>query len=419
MDPAKILGIAGPVLFVFVVLNLALLFYTTLRRATAIGMQRRLDGELFSQRLALARLQLKRQENAGSWNGTRKFNIDRIVNECLDVSSFYLVPHDKKPLPAFLPGQFLTFELDVPGQRGRVVRCYSLSDRPRPEYYRITIKRIPAPPDTPGGKPGLVSSHFHSALKAGDILDVKAPCGGFFLDTSQLRPVVLLAGGVGITPLVSMVNEIMELTPQRETWFFLCVRNGEEHIMKQHLEQLALANNQLRLHIAYSRPNKLDAKGKDYHHEGRLDMALLRQQLPSNNFDFFMCGPGAMMSDLNEGLRAWGVPAENIHLEAFGPASVKLATPSAIEPLGQQVKVSFARSNREVAWTGQADSLLDLALAEGVPIGYGCRAGNCGSCKTAIKSGKVKYRKHPGCEVEAGSCLACIAVPECDLLLDA
>ncbi len=419
MDPAKILAIGGAILFLIVVLNLTLLFFSSLRRITAIGVQRRLDGELFSQRLGLARMQLKRQESAGSWNGTRKFQIDRVVNECTDVSSFYLVPHDKKPLPPFLPGQFLTFELDVPGQRSRVIRCYSLSDRPRPDYYRVTIKRVSPPADKPGGKPGLVSNHFHLKLKAGDIVDVKAPSGGFFLDTNRLTPVVLLAGGVGITPMVSMANEIMELTRQRETWFFLGVRNSQDHILKEHLEKLAVANSNLRLHIIYSRPNKTDVKGKDYHHEGRLNVALLRQQLPSNNFDFFMCGPGEMMSDLNTALLAWNVPEENIHLEAFGPASVKRAPAGAPEPAGPQVKVGFSRSNREAPWTGMVDSLLDLALAEGVPIGYGCRAGNCGSCKTAIKSGKVKYRKRPGSEVEAGSCLTCIAVPDGDLILDA
>jgi ferredoxin-NADP reductase len=419
MDLAKIFFAAGAVLFIIVALDLVALLYNSLHRAATIGLQRRWQAELFSEKLALSRLQLKRQESMGSWNGTRKFKIDRVVSECADVASFYLVPHDGKPLPAFRPGQFLTFELEIPGLRSRVVRCYSLSDRPRPDYYRVTIKRVPAPPNTPDGKPGLVSNFFHSSLKAGDIVDVKAPGGGFFLDTSHLTPVVLLAGGVGITPMVSMANEIMTLTPQRETWFFFCVRNSQEHIMKEHLEKLALEQSRLKLHICYSKPNPTDVKAKDYHHEGRLDVALLKEQLPSNNFDFFMCGPGAMMSDLNEGLKAWGVAEENIHMEAFGPASVKRAPAPAAAPAGPQIKVVFTRSNKEVAWSGQADSLLDLSLAEGVSMSYGCRAGNCGTCKTAVKSGKVKYRKRPGCEVEAGSCLTCIAVPEGDLSLDA
>ena len=132
-----------------------------------------------------------------------------------------------------------------------------------------------------------------------------------------------------------------------------------------------------------------------------------------------MCGPGAMMKDISEGLIEWGVPEEKIHMEAFGPASVKkkvFATPDVSSP---NSKVSFSRSNKEAQWSGEMDSLLDLALAESVPIGYGCRAGNCGSCKTAIKSGKVKYQKKPGCEIETGSCLTCIATPDGDLHLDA
>ncbi len=416
MDLSKLLVGAGGILFVLVAIDLAMLCYTSFSRAAAMGAARENEGELLSARLAMARLQLKRQENIGSWNGTRKFTVDKVVTECADVASYYLVPHDNKPLPHFFPGQFLTFELSIPGQRNRVVRCYSLSDRPRPDYYRVTIKRVPAPPD---GKPGLVSNFFHSSVKAGDILDVKAPSGGFYLDTSRLTPVVLLAGGVGVTPMVSMANEIMTNTPQRETWFFFCVRNALDHIMKEQLEELAKANDKLRLHVCYSKPGKTDSAGRDYRHEGRLDLALLKKELPSNNFDFFMCGPGAMMSDLHEGLLEWGVDEERIHLEAFGPASVKKTAPPAPALAEPQLKVTFSRSNCEAAWSGKEENLLDMALAQGVSISSGCRAGNCGSCKTAVKSGKVKYRKRPGCDVESGSCLTCIAVPESDLCLDA
>ena len=147
-------------------------------------------------------------------------------------------------------------------------------------------------------------------------------------------------------------------------------------------------------------------------------MALVRQQLPSNNFDFFICGPAAMMSDLKAGLLEWGVSTESIYLEAFGPSSVKQARTSPAVPAEPRPKVVFGRSNHRVAWTGEADSLLDLSLAEGIAISYGCRAGNCGTCKTTIKCGKVKYLKRPGCAVEEGICLACIAVPDGDILLD-
>jgi len=407
-------------LALFVLAQLAVALVELGQKLSLAGTVERQERQLFEQRLRTAKRRQKQQENAAPWNGIRKFKIDRVVPECEGVKSFYLVPHDQKPLPGFHPGQYLTFELDIPGQANRVVRCYSLSDRARPDYYRVTIKRIPAPAGKSETRPGLVSNFFHAQLKEGDIVDVKAPGGGFYLDVNQSTPVVLLGGGVGLTPVISMLSEIVENSPQRQVWLFYAVRNRSEHIMKETLETIARENSNVRLQIIYSKPQEGDESGRDYHHSGRLNVALLKQQLPSNNFDFYMCGPGEMMSDLTSGLREWGVPEKSIHLEAFGPASVKKAEPPLTVGSAPPVfSVTFARAQKESVWSGQADSLLDLALAEKVPVGYGCRAGNCGTCKTAIKSGKVKHLKEPGCELEAGSCLICICVPESNLVLEA
>jgi ferredoxin-NADP reductase len=402
-----------------VLAQLGLLGWELARNLSLARVRQRQEMELFAVRLQTAKRRQKQQETAGSWNGVRKFKIDRIQPECKGVNSFYLVPHDQKPLPAFHPGQFLTFELDIPGQSGRVVRCYSLSDRPRPDYYRVTIKRIPPPPDKPDGRPGLASSFFHERLKAGDIVDVKAPGGGFFLDVNRSTPVVLLAGGVGLTPMMSMLSEIVTNAPQREVWLFFSVRGREDHIMKEALETIAREHDNVRLRVIYSKAQESDVAGRDYHHVGRLNVALLKQELATNNFDFYMCGPGEMMSDLNRDLLAWGVPEKAIHAEAFGHASVKKPAAAAATATAAALNITFARSQKESVWTAQSDSLLDLALAEKVPVGYGCRAGNCGTCKTAVKSGTVKYLKDPGCEVETGSCLICICVPESNLVLEA
>ncbi|MEP6664742.1 MAG: 2Fe-2S iron-sulfur cluster-binding protein [Verrucomicrobiota bacterium] len=388
-------------------LQLLVLFFSTLKRLSYARVHKRTETDLFSERLKMARLQLKRQENVGPWSGTRKFQIDRIVTEFDTVCSFYLVPHDKKTLPGFQPGQYLTFELDIPGQRNRVIRCYSLSDKPRKDFYRVTIKRI-----------GLASTYFHSALKVGDIVDVKAPSGSFYLDMNRMTPIVLISAGVGVTPMLSMLNEVVESGLQREVWMFFGVRNRSDHIMKEHLETIARAHSNVRLRIAYSKAEEGDVMGKDYHCEGRVTVDLLKKELPSNNYDYYLCGPGEMMQAMQTGLRDWSVPAANIHMEAFGPASVKKVAPAAAVAV-EAIQVIFSRSGREVAWKGQADSLLELGLAENVPLAFGCRAGNCGTCKTAIKSGKVKYLKEPGCEVEAGSCLTCICVPETALALEA
>lgn len=377
------------------------------------------EAAMMSVRLNHLRRGLEKKESRSPWNGTRKFWIERVTAECEGVKSFYLMAHDKRALSGFFPGQYLTFELDIPGERKRTTRCYSLSDRPGREYYRVTIKAVPSPPDTPGIRPGLVSNHFHQRLHEGDIVDVKAPSGGFHLDTERMSPVVLIAGGVGVTPMSAMLHYITTETPQRQAWLFYGVRNGSDHILHDELEALAKDNDQVHLHVCYSRPRHEDTVGKDYQHKGHVTLELLRSQLPSNNFEYYLCGPGQMMQDMHNGLLEWGVPKECIHLEAFGPASVKKSGPSVPAPPSVGLKVRFSRSDREIDWTGQVDSILDMALGADIPLDFGCRAGGCGSCKTAVKSGKVKYLKDPGCEVESGSCLTCICVPETSLELDA
>src|SRR5471032_733212 len=207
------------------------------------------------------RLQRKAEESGSPWNGIRKFSVAKKVPETSDAASFYLTPHDKKPLPAFKPGQYLTFELEVPGQKKKTVRCYSLSDAARPDYYRVTIKRCP--PSKAEHPAGLASNFFHDHIHEGAILDVKAPGGHFFLDTSKQSPVVLISGGVGITPCVSMMNEILESGVKREIWWFYGVRNGSEHIMKDHVAALAEKYDFIHLHVCYSNPAPTDQLGKD------------------------------------------------------------------------------------------------------------------------------------------------------------
>jgi ferredoxin-NADP reductase len=370
-----------------------------------------------------------------SWNGFRKFRIDRKVKECGDICSLYLVPHDGKALPPFLPGQYLTFEISISetaksaGGKGPnakpVIRCYSLSDSPtQSDYYRVTIKKIPSPPGKPELSPGLVSGYFHDHLKEGDIVDVKAPAGHFYLDLTKQTPVVLIAGGVGVTPVLSMLNTIIRSTSAREVWFFFGVRNRTEHIMKEHLERIALENPNVHLNVCYSNPTSDDVAGKDYHHGERVSVDLFKKLLPSNNYRFYICGPPPMMNQITQDLMAWGVPEQSILFEAFGPATVKKLAPA--QPLAQApekaqaaFQVTFAKSGKTLAWQPEAGSLLDFATQNGITIDSGCRAGNCGTCRTAVKSGEVSYLVESGAKPEAGSCLTCISVPKNNLTLDA
>jgi ferredoxin-NADP reductase len=357
------------------------------------------------------------------WNGYRKFSVAKKARECDDVCAFYLKPHDGKPLPPFKPGQYLTFELDIPGRDKPVVRCYSLSDGPhRSEYYRVTIKKEKCPANRPELPPGVASSYFLDTIKEGDILNVKAPTGHFSLDTTKTNPIVLIAGGVGVTPLLCMAHAIAASGSKREAWFFFGVRNGQEHIHKAELQQLAADHENIHLHVCYSRPGPSDVKGRDYQHEGRVSIDLLKQVLPSNNFEYFLCGSGAFMKDLTDGLEAWGVPEKEVHFEAFGPATVKKkAAPLTTSETSflSKVQVTFGRSGKVVRWEPSAGNLLEFAQAQGVRIESGCCAGSCGSCLVAIKSGAVHYLKPPDAEPEQGACLTCICRPEGDLVLDA
>jgi ferredoxin-NADP reductase len=415
---------AGLALLAGLLIWLAIEIVRSLLRANAERIQNRVALEKLRAQLHETKLRCRDAEQAQlGWNGLRKFTIARKNAECDDVFAFYLKPHDGRPLPAFKPGQYLTFQLDLPGRDKPLVRCYSLSDGPhQKDYYRVTIKKEKAPPDKPDVPPGAGSSYFTDVVKVGDILNVKAPTGHFSLDMTKTNPVVLIAGGVGITPMLSMASAIAASGSKREAWFFFGVRNRREHIHKAELEKLAAENDNIHLHVCYSKPGDKDVKGRDYHHEGRVGIELLKELLPSNNFEYYLCGSGAFMKSLTDGLEAWGVPDKNVYFEAFGPATVKkkIAAPSAAETVHlAKINVTFGRSGKTVRWEPSAGNILEFAIARGVKIDSGCCAGSCGSCVVAIKSGSVDYLKKPDMEPEAGTCLTCVCRPKNDLVLDA
>ena len=410
-------------LFLLALFAYVLILIINSSRALTLNQKRAdLEGDLLKVRVDQI-IEAKRLENEKarlSWNGFRKFKVVSKVKETHDITSFYLSPHDGKPLPSFFPGQFLTFQLNIEGNTHPVVRCYSLSDSPHhPDRYRVSIKKVPPPRNDPKAPPGLVSNHFHESINENDILDVKAPSGQFYLDIHAKGPVVLLAGGVGITPVLSMLNALVEIESQREIWFCLGVRNKKEHIMKEHLEKVAKENPNVNLQVFYSSPAETDFKEKDYHIEGRVKVSSLINLLPSNNYDFYICAPPPMVEDLRNDLAAWGVPKTSIHFEAFGPATVKKCTTNSKSEDVPKIDVSFTKSGKVFSWDPNLTSLLELAENNGIPLDSGCRAGNCGTCLTAIKSGEVSYVGEPGSLPEEGSCLACIAVPKGDLTLDA
>ena len=364
-----------------------------------------------------------------AWPGWREFRVARREFEDTAQSqcSFYLEPVDGQPLPPFKPGQFLTFALDIdaaaPGQAGAprtVTRCYSLSDRPEASHYRVTIKRVPAPADHPEFAPGLSSGHFHDRVQVGDVLRVKAPSGHFHIDADAAVPVVLVGGGIGITPMMSMLRWCVAQQPQRAVHLYYGVRDSRDHAYKAVLEQIAATHPALRLHVAYSRPGVADVQERGFQHAGHVDVDLLRRTLPHGRHQFYVCGPAPMMATLVPALAAWGVPVADIHFEAFGPATVTL--PGAAQDASAEavdVAVRFARSGRTLHWDGQDANLLDFAERHGIAVESGCRSGGCGSCETRVVEGTVQYPHAPDHDVAAGHCLLCTGRPASALVLEA
>jgi ferredoxin-NADP reductase len=368
------------------------------------------------------------QAAAAAWPGLRTFKVERKVQEdaCAQICSFYLVPEDGKPLPPFLPGQFLTFQLDMASPTSgapSVIRCYSLSDAPLPHSYRVSIKRATAPVGSQV-PPGISSNYFHDHVQVGSTLQVRAPAGHFHIDRGD-APVVLVGGGIGITPMLSMLNWCLTEQCGREVWLFYGVRNSAELVMQGRLHDLAVQHPNFHLHLCFSDPLAAQHPlGPVAHHHSRVDVTLLRRLLPLKPYHFYICGPTPMLQSLVPALEDWGVPDGRIHFEAFGPASItrKKSHPSprdASQGETNAVPVTFAKSGKQLSWQPAMGSLLDFAQDNGITVNSGCRAGGCGSCQTSIRSGEVAYTQSPDFDPEPGSCLLCVCTPKTAVTLEA
>jgi ferredoxin-NADP reductase len=359
-----------------------------------------------------------------AWPGLRAFRVRTREDEdaAITQTSFYLEPVDGLPLPPYRAGQFLTFQFDLPDAGGSVrpvMRCYSLSDRPDRQAYRITVKRIPSPPGRPDLPPGLVSNHLHEHVKPGAILQVRAPAGVFVLADDASSPTVLIAGGIGITPLFAMARAALVAQPDRTFHLFYGVRDSRDLVFETDLVALAEHHPNFHLTIVQSAPLPIEAEADEFHETGFIDTALLRRILPHGQHQFYVCGPPPMMASLVPALRDWGVARDAVHYEAFGPASIESAEDIATVSLDTPLAVQFKEAKRTLSWTGEDTNLLDFAERSSVAIPSGCRSGSCGTCETAIISGTVRYAQLPSFDITEGQCLPCVAVPTSDLVLAA
>ncbi len=362
---------------------------------------------------------------APAWQGLRSFKVvqKQLEDAGQSICSFYLAPQDGLTLAPFQPGQFLTFQLDLPAPgdgTASTVRCYSLSDAPDPNHYRISVKRALAPAGSPHA-PGKSSNFFHDRVEVGSVLKLRAPSGHFYVDRSD-APVVLIGGGIGITPMLSMLTACLRERPERDVWLFYGARNSREVAWRSQLETLARNHPNFHLQLCWSDPLPADVPGRDFHHSGHIDLELLRRRLPLKPYHFYICGPTPMLQSLVPALEDWGVPDQRIHFEAFCPASVQRKSaapgPAGAPDEAAALLVTFSRSGKQLPWQSSAGTLLEFAEAQGIKVDSGCRAGGCGTCQTTILEGGVAYRQAPDFDPEPGTCLMCVCTPRISVSLD-
>lgn len=383
------------------------------RRSDVLDRTERRRADFANQLQAALQWARASQPAIKAWPGTRPFRVSAVVDESVDCRSYYLAPEDGRPLPRFEPGQYLVFHLPSGDPLRPLVRCYSLSERPREDFYRVTVRRVAG--HGTAAAPGRGSGYFHREVLPGSRLEAEAPQGSFFLDPTDRTPVVLVGAGIGVTPLVSMASALVHARDERAVYFFAGFRNGREHPFRARLAEFDAAAANLHLDVSYSQPLPGELIGRDFDHRGHLAIDRLRRVLPSSNFHYYVCGPAAMMQAVVPALLDWGVPPSHVRYEAFGPATVLRRSSGAAAPC----TVEFARSGRSLQWSGEESSLLELAERHGVPLESGCRAGSCGQCRLMVAAGRVAHAKQPGVQLVEGECLACIATPQGDVVLEA
>jgi ferredoxin-NADP reductase/MOSC domain-containing protein YiiM len=361
--------------------------------------------------LALAR------EPPPAWPGFRQLRVSAKNRESSSVLSLVLEPADGHPLSPALPGQFVVLRIQSKQEALPMLRNYSLSGTPNAGHYRVSIKRETH---------GVVSTYLHTQIQRGDVLDVAAPRGSFTLLPGE-GPVVLVSAGVGVTPVLAMLRGLAAECAQREVWWLYGARNSGEHPFGQESRELLGKLQHSRSYVTYSRPLATDRPGSDFNAAGHIDVSLLERLGVRRDSDFYLCGPVTFLSDLTAGLAAWGVAANRVHSEVFGPgASITpgIADAPARKPhppaglIGAGPRVSFARSGLSVAWDPKFKNLLELAEACDVPVRWACRTGVCHTCESALISGTVSYGPEPLQAPAEGNALICCCQPRDEVVVD-
>jgi ferredoxin-NADP reductase len=332
-----------------------------------------------------------RGATSGPWKG--KLRVCAIYRETPDVKTFRLQAVEGGAIPfTFLPGQFLTYAIEIDGQTVR--RSYTIaSSAAQTAYVETTIKRQEG---------GLLSDYMHGQLKERDLVEVTGPSGAFTFTGAEADSVVLIGGGVGITPLMAAIRYLSDIAWPGQIYLVYGAQTTAQFIFRDELEYLQRRMNNLHVAATMMRAAGTSWMGS----EGQITAEFLAQAVPDlARRRVHMCGPPGMMDALRKTLAGLGVPPEQIKTEAFGPARGAVPPPAAsagdvqmqhgradgraaaaIGPATATVR--FAKSGK-VAALPPDKSVLEVAEGAGVSIDYSCRVGVCGVCKTHLLEGNV------------------------------
>jgi ferredoxin-NADP reductase len=331
-----------------------------------------------------------------------------VIDETPEIKTFRLARPDGF---AFVPGQFIAVRVQIDGRPH--VRCYSLTSSPDvPGYLEIAVRRQ-----------GLVSGMLHAVLRPGALVHVGRPAGAFVYPAKDDRPLALIAGGVGITPLLCMLRHAVSADPARPVTLLYSARREEDIAFVAELQLLAARHPQVRIALTLTKADRATR-----YRTGRIDVAMIRQHLPAPAQTIFcLCGPGAMLEDARALLASLGVPAGQVHFEAFETAaaaavlnaSVAEAAPR-LAPSTGNYRVTFTSTQR-VGTSSSQQTLLETAEAAGVAIVSSCRSGVCQSCRTRLSGGLVDCRSDmlAADDREAGFILPCVSWAQSDCALEA
>ena len=350
--------------------------------------------------------------------GFQKLTVTAIDQESADVISLTMQRAGGRALPAALPGQYVVLRLQPSKGSKPLFRSYSLSGAISAERYRISVKIEPQ---------GVAGNYLRSGIRENDALDVSSPRGSFVLKSGD-RPVVLLSGGIGATPVLAMLHALVVDRSTRKVLWIHTARDGQHHPFAGEVRSLVRALPNGRSYVCYTKPGHDEKMGEDFDAVGRLTRSVFENVGVSSEAEVYLCGPNRFMGDMTETLKEIGVARERTHFEIFGaseglnPGVAVAAQRSPHLPAGDADTgpvVSFARSGITAHWkASEYQNILELAEACDVPVRWSCRTGVCHNCETGLVSGSVVYGPEPLDKAADGNVLICCSQPTADVAID-